>query len=87
MADVEQRRAAAIERLKEKRGLRQDAVAYVVVNAFFVFIWAITDRGYFWPAWIMGAWGIGLVLHAWTVYGQRPITESEIEHEMQRDEK
>ncbi|MGZ4682655.1 MAG: 2TM domain-containing protein [Acidimicrobiales bacterium] len=87
MADDEQRRAAAIERLKEKRSFSQDVVAYVVVNAFLVFIWAITGRGYFWPAWIMGAWGIGLVMHAWTVFGQRPITESEIQQEMQRDEK
>ena len=85
MADDEQRRTAAIERLKEKRSFSQDVVAYVVVNAFLVFIWAITGGGYFWPAWIMGGWGIGVIMHAWTVYGQRPISETEIEREMQRE--
>jgi hypothetical protein len=84
MADDEQRRSAAIDRLKAKRSFGQDVVAYVVVNGFLVAIWAVTGGGYFWPAWLMGAWGIGLAMHAWTVYGQRPITESDIEREMRR---
>jgi uncharacterized membrane protein YecN with MAPEG domain len=87
MVDDDKRREAAIERLKAKRSFSQNLVSYVVVNAFLVFIWAITGAGYFWPAWVMGGWGIGLVLHAWTVFGQRPITESEIQHEIQREER
>ncbi len=84
MPDEDASRKAAIERLKNRRAFGQDLVAYLVVNGFFVLIWAVTGGGYFWPAWIMGLWGIGLVLHAWTAFFQRPITEEDVEREMRR---
>ena len=59
-------------------------VAYVVVNAFLVVVWAITGAGYFWPVWVMAGWGIGVVLHAYNVFFARRITEDDIEREMQR---
>jgi uncharacterized ion transporter superfamily protein YfcC len=82
MSDEGERRKAAIDRLKNKRAFGQDLVAYVVVNAFLVLVWALSGRGYFWPAWVMGAWGVGIVMHGWTAFIQRPITEDEIEREM-----
>ena len=84
MADEEEVRAAAIERLKNRRAFWQNLVSYVVVNAFLVGVWAMTGGGYFWPAWVMGGWGIGVVMHAWTVFFQKPITEEAIEREMHR---
>jgi hypothetical protein len=84
MEAEEERRQEAIKRLKDKRAFGQNLVAYVVVNAFLVGIWAIGDRGYFWPAWVMAGWGIGLVMHAYTVFFQHPITEDEIQREMRR---
>ena len=33
----------------------------------------------------MVGWGIGLALHGWGVYGERPITEAEIQREMEKD--
>ena len=81
----EKRRTAAIERLKAKRAFWQNVVSYVVVNAFLVGVWALTGAGYFWPAWVLGGWGIGVVMHGWTVFGQKPISEEEIEAEMTRD--
>ena len=80
-------RDLAIERLKEKREFSQHIVAYVVINAFLVGIWAWGDRGYFWPGWVLAGWGIGLVLHAWTLYGQKPISEAEIEREMRKGQR
>jgi hypothetical protein len=59
-------------------------VAYVVVNAFLVGIWAVTGRGYFWPAWPIGAWGLGMALSFWDLYLRRPITEKDIQAELQR---
>jgi hypothetical protein len=32
----------------------------------------------------IGGMGIALALQAWSAYGQKPITESDIEREMQR---
>ena len=46
---------------------------------------ALTGAGYFWPAWIMGCWGIGLVLHGWGVFVQRPVTDQDVEAELERE--
>jgi len=80
------RRSAAITRLKAKRDFRADLFAYIVINAVLIGIWAATGAGYFWPMWVLLAWGVGLVFHAWSVWGQKGITEADIQREMQRDE-
>jgi len=84
MAEDTERRKAAVDRLKNRRAFGQDLVAFVVVNAGLVFVWAVTGGGYFWPGWIIGLWGIGLVMHAWSAFMQRPITEEDVEREMRR---
>jgi hypothetical protein len=84
--DEDPRRAAALKRIEEKREFRTHVVAYVVVNAFLVGIWVVTEGDYFWPIWPILGWGIGLVLHAWSVFGQRPITEDDIQREMRRQD-
>jgi hypothetical protein len=75
-------RDLAVKRLKDKRDFTTHAVAYVVVNAFLIMVWFMSGAGYFWPAWVLAGWGIGLVLNAWDVYGRKPITEDDIEREM-----
>jgi 2TM domain len=59
-------------------------VAYVVVNAFLVLVWAVTGGGYFWPMWVMAGWGIGLVLHFWETFVRRPVTEADVDAEVDR---
>jgi len=54
------------------------------VNVGLVIIWLVTGSGYFWPGWVLGGWGIGLLLHAWEVFGRRPISEADILREMDR---
>ena len=84
MDDSEGRREDAVKRLKAKRDFKNHVVVYVLVNALLVVIWATQgDGGSFWPGWVIGGWGIGLVLNAWTVYFQRPITEDDIRREME----
>jgi fatty acid desaturase len=81
--DNQERRDAAIKRIKDKRDFRTHVVSYVVVNLFLVGVWAVSGGGYFWPGWVMAGWGIGLVLHWWQTYrGERPITEEDIQREM-----
>ena len=79
----EERRDAAIERVKAKHGFRTHVVVYLAVNALLVLIWALSDAGYFWPIWPILGWGIGLALNAWKVHS-KPISEEEIRGEMQR---
>jgi hypothetical protein len=74
----------ALARLKKRRDFQAHLVAFLVINAAVWVIWATTGQGYPWPAWLTGAWGIGLVLNAWDVYFRRPITEAEIEREISR---
>ena len=77
-------RDRARKRLESRRSLSADAVAYVVVNGFLVVVWALSGRGYFWPVWVMGAWGVGLVMHVWDAYFRKSVTEADIDAELRR---
>lgn len=81
---AERRRDEARKTLEKKRGWQSAMVAYVVVNAFLVGIWAMTGRGYFWPVWPLGGWGLGMVLSFWDIYVRKPITEEDIDTELRR---
>ena len=70
--------------VRKRRDLSAHVVTYVVVNAMFIGIWAITGMGYFWPAWVLFGWGVGLILNVWDVYFRRPVTEHDIQEEMTR---
>jgi len=71
-------------RLEKKRRLIGDIVAYVVINAFLVGVWAVAGFGYFWPAWVMAGWGVFLALAVWDVYFRAPISEADVAAEMKR---
>ena len=81
--EVDRDRDAARKRLEKRRGLQGGFVAYIVVNAFFVMVWALTGAGYFWPAWVIGGWGIGMLLGLWD-YWRGPITERDVDEELRR---
>lgn len=72
------------ERLRKKNKLRADVVAYLVVNAFLIGAWAATGFGYFWPGWVAGAWGLLLVLDAWSIFNRRVVTEEDVDRELRR---
>ena len=81
----EELRKEAVASIKRKQGFRQTVLAYVLVNIALVIVWAATGAGYFWPAWVIGGWGIGLAFQAYDAYGRRrTISEDEISGEMQR---
>lgn len=80
---VDPAREAARKRIEERRELGSHVAAYVVLNGAFIGIWAMTG-GYFWPAWVLGGWGAGLVLHVWTTLIRRPVTEADVDAELRR---
>jgi 2TM domain len=86
MPTEDEMRELAIKAIKRKRDFWGHVVAYCIVNAFLVLIWLVSGRGYFWPAWVMGGWGIGLAFNAWEAYGRKSdaISEAEIKKEMDR---
>jgi hypothetical protein len=84
MPTDEELRKQARDVVKKRRDFAAHLVSYVVINAMLVGIWAISGGGYFWPAWVMLGWGVGLALNAWDVYFRRPITEADIDREVER---
>jgi hypothetical protein len=84
MEQEEDLRRQAKRRIQDRRAFWQDLVSYVIVNAALIGIWAVTGGGYFWPGWVLFAWGIGLAFHAWNTFGQKPITDEQIRREMDR---
>jgi len=86
MATDEELREQAIKAIKKKRDFWGHVVAYCIVNAFLIILWYFNGRGYFWPGWVLGGWGIGLAFNAWDAYGRgsRPISEDEIQREIDK---
>ena len=80
----EELRAFAVKRVKEKREFWQHLVAYVIVNTALIGIWAVGERGSFWPGWVLAGWGIGILFHAWNTFFARPVTDADVEAEIER---
>jgi 2TM domain len=49
-------REAAKRRVRTRRDFTSDLVAFAVLRAALVVIWALSGAGYFWRAWIIGIW-------------------------------
>jgi len=82
MSDLRELAAAQVEK---KQDFTIHLAAYLAVNAFLIVIWAVTGGGGFWPIFPLLGWGIGLALHAWSVYGRNPVTaEARIDAEEAR---
>ncbi len=77
-------RAEAIARIKKRRDFHGHVLVYVLVNAAVWVIWATTGSGYPWPAWLSGAWAIGLITNFWDVYIRKPIADADVKHEIDR---
>jgi len=74
-----------VRQLKKRHDFYGHILIYVLVNAFLVVIWAVTDaHGFFWPVFPIGGWGIAVLMNAWNVYWQPEITEEDIQREMGR---
>jgi hypothetical protein len=81
-------RDRAVAQLKKQRDFRGHLLIYVLVNAFLVVIWAVTDvHGFFWPVFPIVGWGIGVVMNAWDVYWRREITEEDIQREIKHEDR
>lgn len=76
-------RHLARKRIQKRRNLQGGFVAYIVFNAFFVGVWALTGAGYLWPVWVLGGWGVAMTLGMWDHF-RGPITEDDVDEELRR---
>jgi hypothetical protein len=87
--EYERAYALAKERVEARVGFYWHLASYVVVNAFLIGIYLITNWndasfGYPWFVWPLAGWGIGLILHAFGVF-VFPDTGREQEQRIQRE--
>ncbi len=77
-------RQAAIARLHKKRAFWIQVVGWIVGFLFMTAIWALSGMGGFWPIWILVVGAFVLAMQAWAIFGQKPITDEEINREMNK---
>jgi len=81
-------REQALLRLKKRRDFKAHLVVYVLVNAVVWGTWvvvAISSQSWWpWPVFLTLFWGIGVAMNAWDVYFRTPITEEELQREIER---
>jgi len=84
-------RKLAKKRLKAKQDFKQFLGIWLGVSVLLVVIWAFTSYStgyplYFWPIWPIGGMGVAAFFMGLDAYGpgQRGITESDIDAEVER---
>jgi 2TM domain-containing protein len=81
-------REQALARLKKRRDLKAHALIYTLFNLSVWGIWVViaasSGSSWPWPVFLTLFWGIGLAMNAWDVYFRRPITEQELDREIER---
>lgn len=84
MESEQELRSRARRRAEDKVGFHVHLAMYILVNSFLIFVWWWTGAGFPWPLFVLGFWGIGLVIHAIGTYGSGRYTERITEREYQR---
>jgi len=80
-------RRRAERRVESVNGFRIHLAIYVLVNLLLWVIWAFSGANTTipWPIFVTLGWGIGLLAHGWTVYGQNEDRrEAQIKAEMDK---
>ena len=81
-------REYAKKQLKRKQDFKIYLWVYVAVTALTSTVWFLTSPNtYFWPIWVIFGMGIGAVftgLEAYGMMGNKPISDSDIDAEVER---
>jgi hypothetical protein len=79
-------REQALQRLKKRRDFKAHLFVYALVNTVIWGIWFVVAANshswWPWPVFLTLFWGIGVVMNAWDVYLRKPITEEELQREV-----
>jgi len=66
--DEQARYQEAKKRVEEIKGFYFHLVTYIIINAVLVVINLLTSPEYLWGIWPLVGWGVGLVIHAFSVF-------------------
>lgn len=80
----------AKKRVEEIKGFYYHLVSYIVVNVVLVVINLLTSPEYLWFIWPILGWGVGLAIHAFTVFGNlwgKSWEERKIKEIMEKDKR
>ena len=80
----------AKERVEEIKGFYFHLITYIVINAVLIVINLLTSPEYLWFIWPIIGWGVGLVIHAITVFGNlwgKSWEERKIKEIMEKDKR
>lgn len=87
--DEKARYQKAKERVEEIKGFYIHLITYILVNAVLVVINLLTSPEYYWFIWPLMGWGVGLIIHAISVFGGllgKSWEERKIKEIMDKDE-
>ncbi len=78
-------RTQAIKRVRAKLGLYWHLLLFVLVNAAIAAINLHYDPQHLWFVWPLGAWGTGLLLHAFATLQGRGMSQDMVQAEIRRE--
>lgn len=68
--------------LQRWRDFQAHVVAYLVINIVFVVIWAVSGQGFFWPAFPLIGWAVGLSFQHFSAVFRGQITDEDVRRKM-----
>ena len=61
-----------------------DMVVYLAISALLALVWTSTGASYFWPIFLILAWGVLWALHSYAIYRRNAMTSARVEHGTKR---
>ena len=74
----------AYYRAAVKLGFYIHLLVFLLVNLFLLFSSWATDSGYWWSAWTLLAWGIGLAVHGTVIFGWESMMRVLVQQELKK---
>ncbi len=69
----------ARNKVKELKGFYSNLTSYIIINLFLLIVNLITSPNRLWFYWVTIFWGIGIAIHAFSVFGKKRILGDEWE--------
>jgi len=65
---------------KKRAAFRKNLFSYIVFSGFLTCLWWFTGAAYFWPAWSILGWGVGLAYQYGAAFHHNQFVSTETEY-------